>query len=133
MPASIAPPSDSVRSTGSHGNLFATRVVDHTPPPAHSLARSALDSPDEVEEAARAYRRFRTGSRLDVDALSSLALAPTGTDAARVFAELHVSSPDVADRLAAAVVAFPEVGGEFLGFRLEGELGRGAFGRVYLA
>src|SRR3954451_19647637 len=27
----------------------------------------------------------------------------------------------------------PEVGGEFLGFRLIGELGRGAFGRVYLA
>src|SRR4051794_36181926 len=27
----------------------------------------------------------------------------------------------------------PEVGSEFLGFRLIGELGRGAFGRVYLA
>ena len=29
--------------------------------------------------------------------------------------------------------ALPEVGGEFLGFRLLAELGRGAFGRVYLA
>jgi serine/threonine protein kinase/tetratricopeptide (TPR) repeat protein len=28
---------------------------------------------------------------------------------------------------------FPSVGGDFLGFRLVGELGRGAFGRVYLA
>ena len=30
-------------------------------------------------------------------------------------------------------VAFPEVGQEFLGFRLVGELGRGSFGRVFLA
>ena len=31
------------------------------------------------------------------------------------------------------MTGFPEVGTSFLGFRLESELGRGAFGRVYLA
>jgi serine/threonine protein kinase/Tfp pilus assembly protein PilF len=34
---------------------------------------------------------------------------------------------------AGVAATFPEVGGEFLGFRLIDELGRGAFGRVYLA
>jgi serine/threonine protein kinase/Flp pilus assembly protein TadD len=32
-----------------------------------------------------------------------------------------------------SVYSFPEVGGDFLGFQLVDELGRGAFGRVYLA
>ena len=36
-------------------------------------------------------------------------------------------------RLTEGLVAFPEAGQEFLGFHLIGELGRGAFGRVYLA
>ncbi len=38
-----------------------------------------------------------------------------------------------ADRLAEVEGAFPDVGTTFLGFRLIDELGRGAFGRVYLA
>ena len=33
----------------------------------------------------------------------------------------------------AAIPSLPDVGDEFLGFRLIGELGRGSFGRVYLA
>jgi eukaryotic-like serine/threonine-protein kinase len=36
-------------------------------------------------------------------------------------------------RLTDGLVALPEVGQEFLGFHLIGDLGRGAFGRVYLA
>jgi serine/threonine protein kinase len=46
--------------------------------------------------------------------------------------EVHRSDPDAADRLAQAVTAMPEVGTEFLGFRLLQELGKGAFARVYL-
>jgi serine/threonine protein kinase/Tfp pilus assembly protein PilF len=54
-------------------------------------------------------------------------------DHAAVFADLHRSDPVIAERLARAVTTMPRVGGELIGFRLLAELGRGAFGRVYLA
>jgi hypothetical protein len=54
-------------------------------------------------------------------------------NAARYFRDLHATNPVSARRLADAIVAMPEAGGEFLGFRLEAELGRGALGRVFLA
>src|SRR5262245_50139200 len=40
---------------------------------------------------------------------------------------------DVALRLAEGLAAIPPAGAHFLGFDLIAELGRGAFGRVYLA
>jgi eukaryotic-like serine/threonine-protein kinase len=43
------------------------------------------------------------------------------------------SSDHVAERLAEALAEMPAPGTDFLGFRLLAELGRGAFGRVYLA
>jgi serine/threonine protein kinase/tetratricopeptide (TPR) repeat protein len=55
------------------------------------------------------------------------------SDKAQLFVDLHRSNPEAAHRLTAAVTALPEVGTELLGFRLLAELGRGAFGRVYLA
>jgi serine/threonine protein kinase/tetratricopeptide (TPR) repeat protein len=51
---------------------------------------------------------------------------------AGLFLDIHRSDPETASRLAQAVTAMPEVGTEFLGFRLLRELGRGAFARVYL-
>src|SRR5262249_34413300 len=54
-------------------------------------------------------------------------------DALELFRELHDSDPDAAERLAAATLEMPEAGRDFLGFRLIEELGRGAFGRVFLA
>src|SRR5262249_55040943 len=54
-------------------------------------------------------------------------------ESAEVFQELDHADPKAADRLARAVVNFPWPGNVFLGFHLERELGRGAFGRVYLA
>jgi serine/threonine protein kinase/tetratricopeptide (TPR) repeat protein len=47
--------------------------------------------------------------------------------------ELHKSEPAVAQRLAKALQEMPEAGSDFEGFRLVAELGRGAFGRVFLA
>src|SRR3954471_12821050 len=41
--------------------------------------------------------------------------------------------PRAADLRSDGPTMLPEVGSEFLGFRLVGELGQGAFGRVYLA
>src|SRR5579862_6835476 len=46
---------------------------------------------------------------------------------------LRKSDPDTAQRVAEAINAIPEVGEAFLGFQLLAELGRGAFGRVFLA
>jgi serine/threonine protein kinase/Tfp pilus assembly protein PilF len=47
--------------------------------------------------------------------------------------EANGTGDDTAVTLAQAVAALPAPGGEILGFRLVRELGRGAFGRVYLA
>src|SRR5438128_591474 len=54
-------------------------------------------------------------------------------DQVKVLQEIHRSDPLIAHRLAQAAVAMPEVGTEFLGFRLIQEVGKGAFARVYLA
>ena len=68
-------------------------------------------------------------ARLDA-AFTSRGVAP---GPAELFRDLDRSDSNLADRLARAVTGFPPVGSTFLGFRLESELGRGAFGRVYLA
>ncbi|HMB07562.1 MAG TPA: protein kinase, partial [Isosphaeraceae bacterium] len=46
---------------------------------------------------------------------------------------LREADPGTAEQVAAALRALPEPGSDFAGFRLIRELGRGAFGRVYLA
>jgi serine/threonine protein kinase/tetratricopeptide (TPR) repeat protein len=50
-----------------------------------------------------------------------------------VFRDVHRSNPEAAYRLVEGMAALPEVGSNFLGFRLLQELGRGAFARVFLA
>src|SRR5262249_55128148 len=88
----------------------------------------------DVAKAATAYREFRKargGDEAGLDAaLSSRGVSP---GPAELFRDLNRSDPGMADRLARAMTGLPGVGGTFLGFRLESELGRGAFGRVYLA
>src|SRR6266851_560127 len=51
----------------------------------------------------------------------------------RLLQEVHRSDPRAAHRLAQAAIALPEVGTEFVGFRLIQEVGKGAFARVFLA
>jgi serine/threonine protein kinase/predicted Zn-dependent protease len=50
-----------------------------------------------------------------------------------LLAEVGRADPATASLLARALAALPEVASSFLDFRLVAELGRGAFGRVYLA
>ncbi|MDB5350335.1 MAG: tetratricopeptide repeat protein [Planctomycetota bacterium] len=50
-----------------------------------------------------------------------------------VLHDLRRVDPTAADRLARGMIRLPEAGGRFLGFHLRRELGRGAFGRVFLA
>jgi eukaryotic-like serine/threonine-protein kinase len=49
------------------------------------------------------------------------------------FREIEIDRPDSARRVKEALSKMPGVGAKFLGFRLVEELGRGAFGRVFLA
>ena len=58
---------------------------------------------------------------------------PGCIDDSRQIRDVHLSDPETADRPVVGLTTLPEVGSEFLGFRLIGELGRGAFSRVYLA
>jgi serine/threonine protein kinase/Tfp pilus assembly protein PilF len=54
-------------------------------------------------------------------------------NAAELFRDLHRADAETASRFAEATTSLPETGSQFLGFHLLEELGRGAFGRVYLA
>lgn len=88
----------------------------------------------EIATAARSYRRFvaeHPGKGGEVAAW--VASYPGDESHARLFGEIHQSDPAAAEYLARSVINLPPLGTEFLGFRLFGELGRGAFGRVYLA
>jgi serine/threonine protein kinase/tetratricopeptide (TPR) repeat protein len=72
------------------------------------------------------------GSPWDVKTES--AVAPfAARDAAELYQALRQSNPDAAERLTTAVAQMPCAGRSFLGFYLVEELGRGAFGRVFLA
>jgi serine/threonine protein kinase/Flp pilus assembly protein TadD len=90
-------------------------------------------TPQSVETAARAYQRFRAGEDGDVDFLATNVAPGLTPSAAALFQELHRANPTRATRLAEGVTSFPEVGDVFLDFHLVAELGRGAFGRVFLA
>jgi len=111
---------------------------DEVPPPELDPMQRTAVTPaggmsESVLQAALAYRNFREadgGAASSVfESDDSLELRP----ATEVFARLHGADPAAADRLSEAVLSFPDVGAAFLGFHLVGELGRGAFGRVYLA
>jgi serine/threonine protein kinase/Flp pilus assembly protein TadD len=52
---------------------------------------------------------------------------------AEAFRDLHRSDPQAACRLAQIMSAMPVIGSTFAGFQLVEELGRGGFGRVFLA
>jgi serine/threonine protein kinase/Tfp pilus assembly protein PilF len=79
-------------------------------------------------------------------ARSDSGLEPRGADAAGLdswcasykggsadlFHDPRLTDPRLASRLAEGAAALPPVGSEFCGFKLVAELGRGAFGRVFL-
>ena len=93
-----------------------------------------LECDGGVATAATAYQEYRDGqghdpARLDA-VLTCRGVAP---GPAELFRDLHRSDPGMAESLADTVTGFPPAGSTFLDFRLQSELGRGAFGRVYLA
>lgn len=79
----------------------------------------------DLEEAARRYRRrLREGFR-DGEGECD--------DSAAMFRSLHQDDPTFAEELAEGLAELPRAGDRFLDFQLLEELGRGAFGRVFLA
>jgi serine/threonine protein kinase/tetratricopeptide (TPR) repeat protein len=98
---------------------------DPTPP---------ADGRTEMERAASAYRVFRqrgAGCPQELDLLLDSFRVPGAH--AELLRSLDRTDPRAAERLAEALVGMPRAGRDFLGFRLCEELGRGAFGRVFLA
>ncbi len=73
---------------------------------------------------------MRTGAPAETNGKPDDAERP---DAVPLLGELYDCDPLAAHRLAQAVSQFPSPGRTFLGFQLLAELGRGTFGRVYLA
>ena len=94
-------------------------------------------SPGEGMDAAEPENRVEAApmkagmSSPPVDAWKA-ALGPN-PDAAEALQELHVNDPPATMRLAETISSLPEAGRQFLNFDLKWELGRGAFGRVFLA
>ena len=90
---------------------------------------------DSIRDASIAYAVFRL-SRPDADDAEFDSWISSVVDedgASAVFKDLHHADPIAACRLAQAVATMPETGSRFLDFELVEELGRGTFGRVYLA
>jgi eukaryotic-like serine/threonine-protein kinase len=89
---------------------------------------------EEALQAASAYRSYRISQADDPAGLEAMfASRRVSRGHADLFRDLHRSDPRVADRLARAVEELPRAGSDFLSFHLSAELGRGAFGRVFLA
>jgi len=78
--------------------------------------------------------RIRHETR-DVEATAEVEISPYGgdPDRTRSLGAFPIKRGGRADVFSKAEAELPEPGGSFLGFRLVEELGRGAFGRVYLA
>ncbi|TMQ35557.1 MAG: serine/threonine protein kinase, partial [Planctomycetota bacterium] len=99
-----------------------------TPRPERSPAQDAAVAQDEVT-TARVVIRVKAPEDLNIGSRS----APRAFGAGSALQETPPSGPGTAERLAGALAGLPAPGSDFLGFRLLAELGRGAFGRVYLA
>ena len=95
---------------------------------------SAAGPTGEVEQAARAFQNFLQRNRgKETDVVSWRESFRGSRASAELFCQLHETDPKAAARLAQAVTNMPEVGEEICGFRLVGELGQGAFAKVFLA
>ena len=106
---------------------FAPRAATRSVPRPQA---APADRPD-LQAAATVY--LRAQARTD-GADHAATVAPGDVIALNpLFAELHRSSPADARRLAEGLTSLPGPGDSFLGFHIVEELGRGAFGRVFLA
>lgn len=102
--------------------------------PTRILSPGSADQ--EMQNAAIAYTVFRLSSEWSESEFSVIDWSRSVRSehgASDFFRELHQSDPEAACRLAQATALMPECGSRFLDFELVSELGRGTFGRVFLA
>src|SRR5262249_33892417 len=85
--------------------------------------------PDDAVKATHAVMPAPSFAPREVEAWK----ASLAQDAAQALEDLHVADPPATMRLAETVASLPEARRRFLNFALKWELGRGAFGRVFLA
>ena len=100
------------------------------PAPAASVKSkaTATNNEDEPHEATANLQIL-----LDVDPPRKSTAAANDFANTEQIRELECDRPESARRVKEALCLLPEVGSNFLGFRLLSELGRGTFGRVFLA
>ena len=100
-----------------------------------SIAGENFSADSSLQEAAEIYQRFREPEKgadpKGPGTVFASERARAGT--VDIFCDIHRSSPEFAARLARAALSMPAAGREFFGFELVDEIGRGAFGRVFLA
>ena len=122
-----------LRVTRGPGRQAGAPEVRAEASPAPAAAAPARQDP--LQRVAFAYRAFHEqSSAAEAPSLDSWCESLTSNaEQAGIFRDLHLSSPAAADRFARALTSMPEPGSDFLGFHLVQELGRGAFGRVFLA
>src|SRR5262249_34202565 len=107
----------------------ASSFTADSPTPLSPSSAVALEDAADAYQALR--RRLPTARAEDLDQWCGTF---SGNPApAQLFRDLHDRDPAAADRLAEALRALPSVGVKVAGFVLVAELGRGAFGRVFLA
>jgi serine/threonine protein kinase/tetratricopeptide (TPR) repeat protein len=104
------------------------------PPSGPTLPQTViLPSLEGLEAIARAYREFcAQGGPEDAAAAERWCFSVRG-DVGQAFRDVHRTVPAAAARLAAAAAEMPRPGQQWLGFEILDELGRGTFGRVFLA
>jgi serine/threonine protein kinase/tetratricopeptide (TPR) repeat protein len=103
---------------------------EHTPPPGPAPAGGPGEELTHRCDDIRGY----TALRAIAENLSAAPVEGSARAASvEAFAAFQRADPGQANRLAAAVAELPQAGGNFAEFHLLSELGRGAFGRVFLA
>jgi serine/threonine protein kinase/tetratricopeptide (TPR) repeat protein len=105
------------------------RVGDHPSPAEYSqrLGIETIDWPLSLPAATAVPTRPNGCGTATLMGGAELPLTPN------LHADLNRGDAEAADYLAGAAAALPEPESDFCGFQLVRELGRGAFGRVYLA
>jgi serine/threonine protein kinase/Tfp pilus assembly protein PilF len=105
--------------------------MSHRVPPSDQPTRRVPDGP-ATGRGAPELTRDPYQTPLPVTAVVPAVPTPTAPGPVELLAAAEKSAPSVVG-WGDALPRLPDVGTEFLGFRLVRELGRGAFGRVYLA
>jgi eukaryotic-like serine/threonine-protein kinase len=91
----------------------------------------SIDSPTMPADSGYGWQSLT--QIIDPKSADSAVVPEAARDAADLYQAMRRSDPQAAERLVAAVSQLPVAGSDFLNFRLAVELGRGAFGRVFLA